>query len=196
MIVCKSDESNNEGNLEELVNFKTSNFNIKKDNNKKSNLNYLFNLINHTKTPMGERKLKRWLQMPLVHKKLIHSRQSVIDYFCQNPSVRNSLRESNEKLLRFPDLERLSHKIQIVNTSSGLSDMLSIYRCIFKLKSILSELNDRGRDNMEDFHDLKGNIIDPLDKHILGVAKFNSLVEELIDTDRLNRKDNRLGTKW
>lgn len=69
--------------------------------------NSLFELINETKSKMGNRLLRQWLQHPLRDSLLIKRRQNAINFFLENVETMNLLRESREYLKNFPDMERL-----------------------------------------------------------------------------------------
>jgi DNA mismatch repair ATPase MutS len=67
----------------------------------------LFSILNQTKSKMGSRLLRLWLQHPLRDKRLIEERQAVIDLFIGNVEKLNLIRESREHLKTFADMERL-----------------------------------------------------------------------------------------
>ena len=68
----------------------------------------LFDVLNQTVCPMGNRLLHRWLSFPLKEVMPIRNRQTVVEYFFKHPELRDSLREQVAKI---QDLERLVSKV-------------------------------------------------------------------------------------
>ncbi len=68
----------------------------------------LIKIIDHTKTPMGARKLRAWLQRPLADKKKIEARLEAVSELHENPLVLEALSLS---LKRISDVERLASRI-------------------------------------------------------------------------------------
>lgn len=66
----------------------------------------VFQLLNHTKTPMGSRMLKQWLSRPLVNRAVIESRLDMVTALVVSPQLRIALGDSREYLRGFPDLEK------------------------------------------------------------------------------------------
>jgi DNA mismatch repair protein MutS len=77
----------------------------------------LFSVINRTKSPMGNRLLKRWIMMPLKNLDEIHKRQSKTSAFVNNRELR---KEIAEKISRIGDLERLIGKIALQKVTRRL----------------------------------------------------------------------------
>jgi DNA mismatch repair protein MutS len=74
--------------------------------------NTLLEVLDHTLTSMGGRRLQRWLLNPLIHLEMIHRRQSAVAELLENHRWRQRL---FEPLKAVCDLERLAGRI-----SSGL----------------------------------------------------------------------------
>ncbi|MFN3529222.1 MAG: DNA mismatch repair protein MutS [Bacteroidia bacterium] len=70
----------------------------------------LIQVIDHTKTPMGARMLKRWLVFPLKQVDRIRDRQEVVQYFSEHIDF---TRKTEELLSQFGDLERLVSKVAV-----------------------------------------------------------------------------------
>ncbi|MFV0288607.1 MAG: DNA mismatch repair protein MutS [Mycoplasmatales bacterium] len=70
--------------------------------------NSLFWFLNNTTTAMGKRLLKKYILHPLVDKKLIKSRQYIVEQFMQKPII---LEEIIEQLKSIYDFERLIGKV-------------------------------------------------------------------------------------
>lgn len=67
----------------------------------------ILQLINFTCTKMGSRLLRHWLQQPLADERAIINRQDKIEAISKNLRLMSSLREQQDALSGFPDLERL-----------------------------------------------------------------------------------------
>lgn len=70
--------------------------------------NTLLALLDHTKTPMGGRLLKQWIQKPLISLEQIKLRQDAVEEFCQDSF---QTKEIASHLSEVRDLERLMMKI-------------------------------------------------------------------------------------
>jgi len=70
----------------------------------------LIQVLDHTRTPMGARLLKRWLVFPLKQIERIKDRQEVVQYFFERPAFAKQL---EELLVQVGDLERLISKVAV-----------------------------------------------------------------------------------
>lgn len=68
----------------------------------------LFNFINNTVSPFGQRLLKKWLLNPLLSIDNINSRYEAIEDLNENPYILEKLRSALKKL---PDMERITTRI-------------------------------------------------------------------------------------
>lgn len=68
----------------------------------------LYDVLDHTVSPMGGRLLHRWMALPLKDVRPIRNRQSVVEYFFRHPDERDLLREQIEQI---QDMERIVSKI-------------------------------------------------------------------------------------
>lgn len=64
----------------------------------------LLQVLDHTQTPMGARRLRQWILFPLTDIGEIESRQDVVEYFFRDPTLRDT---AMAILKRIGDLERL-----------------------------------------------------------------------------------------
>jgi hypothetical protein len=67
----------------------------------------VFQLIDHTRTKMGNRMLRSWLRQPLCQLPPIVERQKMIRFLVDNPTLRSTLRDDTQYLKSCPDLEAL-----------------------------------------------------------------------------------------
>ncbi|MEA3451417.1 MAG: DNA mismatch repair protein MutS, partial [Bacteroidota bacterium] len=112
----------------------------------------LINVIDKTVSPMGGRKLRRWLAFPLTDLKTINFRQNSVEFFYKNNTPKNYI---EEKIKHIHDIERLLSKIstarinprEIIHLKNAISNIEKIYD---KLDSI--ELS-------QEIKDLKNNLI-------------------------------------
>jgi len=67
----------------------------------------LFSVLNQTKTPMGQRLLRRWVMQPLVDLHRLHTRQEAVAFFHREGLLRAELRDA---LKQVADIERLTNR--------------------------------------------------------------------------------------
>lgn len=70
----------------------------------------LLQVLDKTTTPMGGRMLKRWIMLPLIDKKRIEDRLSVVTYFLNHSELRENL---IDELASIGDIERLISKVTV-----------------------------------------------------------------------------------
>lgn len=90
-------------------------------NNKGESQGSLFAAIDRTKTSVGARRLKSWLQFPLVDKQEIFDRQQQIESWVHRPGMLKVLREL---LFKTGDVERRFSKISVAQ--SNVRDLQSL----------------------------------------------------------------------
>lgn len=97
----------------------------------------LFDIMNHTLTPMGARMLKRWLGLPLNQLKPIQQRQNTVQFFLNNSETANKLKEN---LMQITDLERLCSKIATGKiTPKQLTTLTKSLEKLDEIKSVLAD---------------------------------------------------------
>lgn len=70
----------------------------------------LFDILDHTMSPMGARMLKKWILLPLTDIDLIHKRQDIVEVFYKDASLLNFV---GDKIKQIGDLERLISKVPL-----------------------------------------------------------------------------------
>ena len=113
----------------------------------------LFAILDYTKTPLGNRLLRRWLESPLVEITAINRRLEAVNELFKNFTMRKSLQES---LKEIRDLERLMTKIEIGTANARDLTALKIsLRVIPKIKSTLENVSTdiliACRDGLKDY---------------------------------------------
>ena len=113
----------------------------------------LFAILDYTKTPLGNRLLKRWLESPLLEITAINRRLEAVDELFKNFTLRKNLQES---LKEIRDLERLMTKIEIGSANARDLTALKIsLRVIPKIKSTLEKVSTdilkACRDGLKDY---------------------------------------------
>ena len=124
-------------------------------------------LLDETKTAMGSRLLKRWLDRPLINKEQIVKRQDKVQVLLDNYFERKNLQE---ELIKVYDLERLAGRVAYGNVNGrDLIQLKTSLQQVPKIKYILETMDSPVLDELV-------NKMDPLED----VA---SLVEQAIVDD-------------
>jgi DNA mismatch repair protein MutS len=84
-------------------------------------LEELIRTIDRTRTPMGQRALRRWLERPLLEAARVNQRLEAVDSLAGDYMLRE---EAREHLSRIPDIERIATRI--VRLSATPNDLLSL----------------------------------------------------------------------
>lgn len=115
----------------------------------------LIGVLDRTMTPMGGRKLKRWLSYPMLNAEVITQRLDAVQELVSQGEVRETL---VEHLKRIQDLERLTgrvsmgtaHARDLVSLKDSLNVLPSIQGTLKELESpLLTQIRD-GLDLLED----------------------------------------------
>ncbi|MBM7684138.1 DNA mismatch repair protein MutS [Pullulanibacillus pueri] len=130
-------------------------------NHKKGSLLWL---LDHTMTAMGGRRLKTWIEKPLINEAAILERSSVVETFITHFFERETLRE---KLKEIYDLERLVGRISFGNVNAReLIQLKQSLAQIPEVKEILRSMNQqtlkdlvKDIDPCEDIHTLVNQAI-------------------------------------
>src|SRR5215216_4905769 len=88
-------------------------------------LEELIGTVDRTRTPMGQRALRRWLERPLLEVDRINQRLSAVDALTGDYMLRE---EAREHLSGIPDIERIATRI--VRLSASPNDLLSLKRAL------------------------------------------------------------------
>jgi DNA mismatch repair protein MutS len=105
-------------------------------------LDDLVETIDRTRTPMGQRALRRWLERPLLEVDRINQRLEAVDSLVGDYMLRE---EAREHLSSIPDVERIATRI--VRLSASPNDLLSLksaLEAIGPLKEALASVAPEG----------------------------------------------------
>lgn len=149
-------------------------------------------LLDKTKTAMGSRMLKNWIENPLVDKNEINKRYDVVEKLETEFILKEELREY---LYQVYDLERLSGRIGYGNTNGrDLLQLKNSLKVLPNIKSILDNLKyEKTIETLDDLYELLQNSIDedaPVTIKEGGIIKsgFNLELDELKE-NRSSGKD-------
>lgn len=124
-------------------------------------------LLDETKTAMGSRLLKRWLDRPLIDKEKIINRQDKVQVLLDNYFERNNLQEA---LIKVYDLERLAGRVAYGSVNGrDLIQLKTSLQQVPKIRYILQTIDSPVFDDL-----IKG--LDPLDD-------ISSLINDAIVDD-------------
>lgn len=118
----------------------------------------LLSILDRTQSPMGGRKLRMWLLMPLLDVEEIRARHDAVEYFTQNPEIKN---RAGAAVKRTGDLERLYSRVangkilpremlQLSESVKGAADLKKILKesrekSLEKLVSGMDDISDVAR---------------------------------------------------
>lgn len=146
-------------------------------------------VLDRTNTAMGARRLRKWLEQPLINKKSIEERLAAVEELKDNVSFHEDLKDV---LVDIYDIERLVGKISSKNVNA--KELISLKNSIEKIpniKAILEQLNSKlmkkifsGLDDLQDIYNtldraiIESPSISIKDGNIIKEG-FNSEIDEL-----------------
>jgi DNA mismatch repair protein MutS len=96
----------------------------------------LIDVIDKTLSPMGGRKLRRWLAFPLTKLDAINYRLEIVDFFYKNTNLKKSL---EQQIRSIHDIERLLSKISTSRINPR--EIVHLRNALFSIQKIVDELN-------------------------------------------------------
>jgi DNA mismatch repair protein MutS len=134
----------------------------------------LISVLDQTMTTMGSRKLKQWLNYPLLDLEKIIQRQNWVEAFYEDPLLRQALRSHLREIY---DIERLVARVCL--NQAGPRDLVSLKNSLLHLPSIRQLLKESLNPSLQ----AMGTEIDPLPEiaELIGRA--------VLDEPALNWKD-------
>lgn len=112
------------------------------------NAKTLYDVLDQTVSPLGNRLMKRWITLPLKDKEKIVERQNVVQFFVENVE---SLETIKENIRTIGDLERIVSKVatQRINPK----EILQLKRALQTIKPIKQLLNSSNNQVLKKFAD-------------------------------------------
>lgn len=152
--------------LQQVVVYEPSRF-LKLDHNSRYNLELTQNIrtgkkkgtllwvLDQTKTAMGGRLLKQWLDRPLISAELIKARQTKVRALLKDFFIRNTLQDH---LIKVYDLERLAGRVafgavngrDLIQLKTSLSEVPAIKQTILQLNSEIFKVTNEQLDPVAD----------------------------------------------
>ncbi|MEA3489911.1 MAG: DNA mismatch repair protein MutS [Candidatus Omnitrophota bacterium] len=118
----------------------------------------LVEVLDKTRTPMGKRRLRKWILNPLIDTEQIKYRTEAVQYFYENSDRRKQVREI---LADIYDIERLSNKVSL-NTANA-RDMVALASSLRHIEELRGSLKGRApkavkdiAGGLDDFKDVIG----------------------------------------
>ena len=149
--------------------FTVSNLELIQSNTKEGKS--LIEIIDHTSTPMGARKLKRWLIHPLLDINQLNFRHNTIEEIL---NTQNLLLNLESELKSFSDLERIMAKV--VTYKITPRELIQLKLSLFKIKPIKNLISLRSLKNLNKINSSLSNcdsIINLLEKTLNDDAPVN-----------------------
>ncbi|KAJ3270734.1 MutS-like protein, partial [Blyttiomyces sp. JEL0837] len=134
----------------------------------------VYGLLNKTKTAQGARLMVQWLKQPLLNLTEIATRHNLVEAFCSDTELRQTLQEENLK--KFPDLHRMGKKF--LRGKANLQDVVRVYQVIISLPSFFDTLSSYAGDHASL---IKEMYLDKLMDYMNGLKKLQEMVETTID---------------
>ena len=169
----------------------------------------LLDILDQTTSPMGARKLRRWLVLPLKEKKAIQDRLNIVEYFSENPAVSDEL---SLQIKQMGDLERLISKVataricprEVVQLKRALNAIVPVVDYCKKsgnksLKALAAQLNpcDLVRSKIENelkdeapVQIVKGNVIaDGVSEELDELRALSTSAKEYLEQIRVRESE-------
>ncbi|WP_085523896.1 DNA mismatch repair protein MutS [Tuberibacillus sp. Marseille-P3662] len=113
-------------------------------------------LLDHTMTAMGARKLKQWIEKPLIDQEVIHQRLDAVEAFINHFFERESVREALKQVY---DLERVVGRVAYGNVNAReliqlKHSLQQIPEVVASLSQVASEYLQQLVSDIDDCHDV------------------------------------------
>lgn len=159
----------------------------------------LLGVLDKTKTAMGARMLRSYIEQPLVEKEDIEARQDAVEEFCKDTFARDELREYLNPIY---DLERLLGKVSY--KSANPRDLIAFRNSLGMLPHIKTVLSDvkspllcRLNEEIDELQDIYHLIADAIEEEPPLAVKEGGIIkdgfQEDIDTFRKAKTE---GKNW
>lgn len=122
----------------------------------------LLQVLDHTLTPMGARRLGQWLAFPLCDAKAINARLNVVEYFFRDTELRDNI---GMRLERIGDLQRLVQKVATLRVTPR--EVVQICAALEAIRPIKAMCMGSGLDELRDY----GSRLDPCESVAERIAR-------------------------
>ena len=148
-------------------------------------------LLDKTKTAMGSRMLKNWIENPLIDKQEINKRYDVVETLLEEFILKEELKNL---LFKIYDLERLSGRIAYGNANArDLLQLKNSLKVLPEIKKIMEQLKfDKKIDPLEKLYQL---LEDSINENPPLTLKEGSLIKDGYNKELDELKENRKGGK-
>jgi len=124
----------------------------------------LKDIIDNTFTPMGSRLMSKWLLFPLLDKKEINYRQSIVTNFIKNE---NLLKNISDSLKSISDIERITSKLALFRvTPRELINLKNSLLCINEIKMLIKHSSNKTLFSWSKKLDSCNDVIKKIDKSL------------------------------
>ena len=124
----------------------------------------LKDIIDNTFTPMGSRLMSKWLLFPLLDKKEINYRQSIVTNFIKNE---NLLKNISDSLKSISDIERITSKLALFRvTPRELINLKNSLLCINEIKMLIKHSSNKTLFSWAKKLDSCNDVIKKIDKSL------------------------------
>ena len=124
----------------------------------------LKDIIDNTFTPMGSRLMSKWLLFPLLDKKEINYRQSIVTNFIKNEDL---LKNISDSLKSISDIERITSKLALFRvTPRELINLKNSLLCINEIKMLIKHSSNKTLFSWSKKLDCCDDVIKKIDKSL------------------------------
>lgn len=167
-----------------------------KSNSRKGSLLWV---LDKTKTSMGARLIRKWIEHPLSNTRQINRRLEAVCEYKEDVIFRQDIRDSLDKI---KDIERIMGRI-VYATANG-QDLIALKRsfeCLPEIKNFLSDLNSNLNKRIYNELDCLGDIYSLIDNSInedssTSIKEGNIIKDGFNQTLDMYREAKAKGTDW
>ncbi|RKO99007.1 hypothetical protein CXG81DRAFT_28200 [Caulochytrium protostelioides] len=142
----------------------------------------LYGLLNHCRTPQGNRLLSQWIRQPLLDLPQIEERMDVVEALVEETQLLQALHGTHLRML--PDLMQIGKKFH--RGSATLQDAVRIYQAAIRLPSLLEAVADYQGPHVAVLERL---FLGPIGQSAQQLGNFETMIERTIDLHALDRHE-------
>ncbi|HLR14191.1 MAG TPA: DNA mismatch repair protein MutS [Bacillota bacterium] len=156
-------------------------------------------VLDDTKTAMGARQLKKWIERPLLHQQEIEKRHNIVEHMHEQFMLREEMREALQSVY---DVERLAGRVSYGNMNAR--DFIQLKKSLQQIpaiKDVLHQFQEKDMDQLNKQLTYPNKLVELLEKSIvedppMAITEGNIIKDgynEKLDTYRSASRD---GKKW